>query len=90
MNAMLITVGGLAVIVYLWATIMIYSFLKDRNENIRNFIFINFFIFKYLKDYKTITENETGKIGYLYYVWLYAIKIALLCFILLMAFGYKF
>jgi len=90
MNAMLITVGGLAVIVYLWSTIMIYSFLKDRNENIRNFIFINFFIFKYLKDYKTITENETGKIGYLYYVWLYAIKIALLCFILLMAFGYKF
>jgi hypothetical protein len=87
MNAILITLGGLSIIVFLWSTIMIYSFLKDRNEKIQRFIFINLFIFRYIKRYKTITKNETGKIGYLYYLWIFTINLALLCFVLLMVFG---
>jgi hypothetical protein len=86
MNAMLITLGFLSILVYLWSTIMIYSFLKDRNKKMQSFIFINLFIFRYLKSYKRITNNETGKIGYLYYLWLFTINLALLCFILLMIF----
>ena len=88
MNAMLITLGGLSIIVYLWSTIMIYNFLKDKNEKMQSFIFINLFIFKYVKNYKKITKNEDGKIGYLYYLWLYSINLALICFVLLMFLKY--
>jgi hypothetical protein len=84
MNAALISIGVLSVIVYLWSTIMIYSFLKDKDEKMQSFILINLFIFKYINDYKTITKNENGKTGYLYYLWLISINTALLCFILLM------
>jgi hypothetical protein len=84
MNAALISIGILSVIVYLWSTIMIYSFLKDKDEKMQSFILINLFIFKYINDYKTITKNENGKTGYLYYLWLISINTALLCFILLM------
>jgi hypothetical protein len=87
MNVILIIIGGLSIIVYLWSTIMIYSFLKDKNDKIHSFILINLYIFKYVKDYKTITKNETGKIGYFYYLWLFTINLALLCFVLLMIFG---
>jgi hypothetical protein len=87
MSALLITLGVFSIIVYIWSTIMIYSFLKDRNEKMQNFIFINLFVFRYVKSYKTITKNETGKIGYLYYLWLFTINLALLCFVLLMVFG---
>ncbi len=83
MNTILIALGGLSIIVYLWSTIMIYSFLKDKNEKIQSFIFINFFIFRYVKNYKKITKNENGKIGYLYYLWSFSINIALLCVVLL-------
>ncbi len=87
MNTILIFSGGVAVIVYLWATIMIYSYLKDKNEKLHSFILINFFIFGYVKDYKKITANENGKVGYLYYLWLFSINLALLYFVLLIFFG---
>jgi hypothetical protein len=85
MNAILITLGILSITVYMWSTISIYTFLENRDEKMQSFIFINFFIFRYIKNYKKITENESGKIGYLYYLWLFSINLALLCFVLLMA-----
>jgi len=87
MDTLLISLGIISMIVFIWTTITIYSFLKKRYENIPGFIFINLFIFKYVKEYKTVTKNETGKTGILYYVWLVSINVALLCFILLMIFG---
>ena len=87
MNTMLIILGGLSIIVYLWSTIMIYSFLKDKNEKMHSIIFINLYIFRYVKNYKRITKNENGKIGYLYYLWILTINFALLCFVLLIFFG---
>jgi hypothetical protein len=67
---------------------MIYSFLKDRNEKTQSFVFINLFIFKHIENYKKITKNENGKIGYLYYLWLFSINLALLCAVLLMVIKY--
>ena len=83
MQKILITLGLLSIIVYIWSTIMIYSYLKDKNEKMQNFVFINLFIFRYVKNYKLITKNENGKIGYLYYLWSISINLALLCFVLL-------
>jgi len=83
MQEILITLGLLSIIVYIWSTIMIYSYLKDKNEKTQNFVFINLFIFRYVKNYKLITKSENGKIGYLYYLWSISINLALLCFVLL-------
>lgn len=79
MNEFLIAIAILSIIVFLWATIMIYSFLRDRSEKLESFIFINFFIFQYINKYKTITRKETGRIGYLYYLWIISIITALFC-----------
>ena len=66
---------------------MIYIFLGKRNDKIENFIFIKLFIFRYVNNYKRITKNETGKVGYLFYSWLISINVALVCFVLLIFFG---
>lgn len=87
MNIILIIIGVLSIIVYLLSTIMIYIFLEKRGKKIENFIFIRLFIFRYVNNYKRITKNETGKVGYLFYSWLISINTALLCFILLIIFG---
>ncbi len=77
MNELFLAIAILSIIVFLWATIMIYSFLRDRSEKLESFIFINFFIFRYINKYKTITIRETGRIGYLYYLWIISINTAL-------------
>jgi len=86
MSDILISTGMISIVVFLWSTISIFSFLKNRNRKMQSFIFINLFIFRYIKDYKEITKKETGKVGYLYYFWLTSINTALLCFVLLMFF----
>ena len=82
MNEILIIIASLLVIVFVITTIMIYAFLKERNVKLESFVFIRIFIFKYISKYKTITKNETGKIGYLYYLWIISINLALLCIVL--------
>ena len=79
MNEFLIAIAILSIVVFLWATIMISSFLRNRSETSESFIFINFLIFKYIDKYKTITRRETGRIGYLYYLWIISINTALFC-----------
>ena len=86
MIAIPVTIGILSLIVFIWATITIYIFLKEKKDKIENFVFIDFFIFKYLNEYRRITKNENGKVGSLFYVWLTSINIALFCFIIFMIF----
>lgn len=82
----MIICAALAIILYIWATMMIYNFLNKRNEKMPSFIFIRLFIFRYVDRYKTITKNETGKVGYLYYLWIISINLALACFVLYIIF----
>jgi hypothetical protein len=88
MTNVLIVLGVISIIVFVWSTIMIYSFLRARNEKIESFLFINIFIFRYISDYRTLTKKETGKVGYLFYLYIFSINIALICFVALMAYKY--
>lgn len=88
MTNVLIVLGVISIIVFVWTTIMIYSFLKTRNEKIESFLFINLFIFRYISEYKAITKKETGKVGYLFYLYIFSINIALICFVALMLYKY--
>jgi hypothetical protein len=83
MDSVLISVGLLGVVVYLWSTIRIYAFLQARQEPVQSFLLINFHIFSYLKRYKALTAGENGKAGSLYYIWLGSINLALVCALLL-------
>jgi uncharacterized membrane protein YozB (DUF420 family) len=84
MRTVIIISGGIAIIVNIWSIIKIYAFLKEKNEKLPHFVFINFFFFRYLRSYKEITTKENGKTGYLYYLWLFTINCILLCALLLL------
>jgi hypothetical protein len=88
MTNVLIVLGVISIIVFIWTTIMIYSFLRARNEKIESFLFINLYIFRYISDYRTLTKKETGKVGYLFYLYIFSINIALICFVALMLYKY--
>jgi len=48
------------------ASVMIVSFLSRRGIKI-NYLFIRLFIFRYIRQYRQITMEETGKPGPLFY-----------------------
>jgi hypothetical protein len=79
MNPILLTIAIIGIIVYVWTTIKIYDYLKSKSDKIESPIFLRFYIFKYLSTYKSITKSETGKIGYLFYLWIISINLTLLC-----------
>jgi len=79
----IISIAALSIVIFTISTIMIYSYLKDRGENV-SFIWLRLFMISYASKYKKITKDETGKIGYLFYYWIISINIALLCAIILL------
>ena len=75
--------GIIAIIIFIIATMMIYSYLERRGEKL-SFIWLRLLIFSYVNKYVKITKRETGKIGYIFYIWLISINTALLCAILVL------
>jgi hypothetical protein len=78
-----ISIGIISVIVYVVSTIMIYGYLKAKGEKV-SFIWLRLFMISYANRYKKLTKKETGKIGYLFYVWIISINVALICAILVL------
>lgn len=74
-------IGILSVIVYVVSTVMIYVHLKNKGEKV-SFLWLRFFMISYAEKYKKLTKDETGEIGYLFYIWLISINAALICAIL--------
>jgi hypothetical protein len=72
--------GLLCVVVFTVASILIVAAL-DRRGVKTNFLLIRFLIPKYAHQYKTITKQETGKTGTLFYWWVLSINMALLSLI---------
>ena len=58
-------------------SIMIASFLSKRGIKI-NYLFLRLFIFKYVRQYRKMTMEETGKPGPLFYWFITAWNLALL------------
>ena len=81
METIFIFLGILSVIIFIVTTIMIYSYLKDKGEKV-SFLWLRLFMISYANKYKKITKQETGKTGYLFYVWIISINIALISAIL--------
>ena len=81
MQYLFISIGILSVIVFVVSSVMIYVQLKDRGEKV-SFLWLRLYIISYANRYKKITKKETGKIGYLFYVWIISINVALISAIL--------
>ena len=59
------------------SSIMIISFLSKRGTKI-NYFLIRIYIIKYINQYRNITEEETGKVGPLFYSSVVSFILALL------------
>ena len=58
------------------ASVMIASFLSKRGIKI-NYLFIRLFIFRYVRQYRRITMEETGEPGPLFYWFIASWNVAL-------------
>jgi len=83
MQNLFISIGILSVIVYVVSTVMIFGHLKDRGEKV-SFLWLRLYMISYANRYKKITKNETGKVGYLFYMWIISINVALISAILVL------
>ena len=77
MQTLFITTGILSILAYIVSTVMIYSYLKDRGENV-SFLWLRLFMISNANRYKKITKKETGKVGYLFYMWIISVNVALI------------
>jgi len=67
-------------VVFTVTSILIAAVLERRGVKI-NFLLIRFLIPKYAHQYKTVTKQETGKTGPLFYWWVLSINLALVSFL---------
>ena len=84
MATTLIIIAATSVVLYVVSTILIYDYLSKSGEKV-SFLWIRLFMIKNASRYKKLTREKTGKTGYLYYIWLASINLALICFILLVS-----
>ena len=84
MATTLIIIAATSVVLYVVSTILIYDYLSKSGEKV-SFLWIRLFMIKNASRYKKLTREKTGKTGYLYYIWIASINLALICFILLVS-----
>lgn len=84
MATTLIIIAAISVVLYVASTIMIYEYLRKAGEKV-SFLWLRMFMIKNAGRYKELTREKSGKTGYLYYIWIASINLALICFILLVS-----
>jgi hypothetical protein len=85
MSTVFIVLALIGVACGIAASMMIASFLAKRGVRI-NYLFIRLFVFGYVRQYRQVTMDETGKPGPLFYMfvtsWLLALVFAVVAAIL--------
>ena len=77
--------GVLGIICVIWAVvsaIMITVYMHRRGRKI-SILWLRFMILKYLHEYATITREETGKVGPLFYHYVVPLNIALIILVVM-------
>ena len=59
------------------SSVLIIAFLSKRGTKI-NYLLIRIYIYKYIKQYREITIEETGKVGPLFYSFIISFILALI------------
>ena len=73
----LIAGTAIAIVWFIVSSGMIVNELMKRNHKIK-FIIINMMLPVYVHRYRKVTLEETGKVGLLYYHWIFSINAALI------------
>jgi len=71
-----IAIATIAMVVYIIVSLLIYNELKKRDVNVQ-FVFLRFMIPFYANQYRSLTADESGKPGVLFYFWIISINTAL-------------
>jgi hypothetical protein len=77
------TVGILSLVAYIIFSIMIMRELEKRGIK-TNVLLMRLLIIKWANQYKSITQEETGSPGSLFYGWLISINMALVCAVIVL------
>ena len=76
MSTLFFILALISIVCGIAASVMIASFLSKRGVRI-NYLFIRLFIFRYVRQYRKITMEETGKPGPLFYWFITSWNLAL-------------
>ena len=77
-------VGAASVVAHVVFYMMIIHLVSKRGVKI-NIPLLRLFIIKYAHQYRHFTVEETGKVGLLFYLWIFSINIALVCVLIALA-----
>ena len=77
----LLALAIVCILLFVVFSMMIVHELSKRGVKI-NFFLLRLYIIKYIHQYRKITEEETGRIGPLYYPCIGSVTLALICAIL--------
>ena len=72
--------------IHVTSSMLICNYLAKRGEKL-NFFLLRLKIISYASKYKSITREESGQTGNLYYWWIISVNLALLCFAILIMFS---
>jgi hypothetical protein len=80
----LILIGAASVVAHVVFSMMIVHEVSKRGVKI-NILLLRLFIIKYAHQYRQLTKEETGKVGSLFYLWLFSINTAFVCVLIALA-----
>ncbi len=72
--------------IHVTSSMLIYNYFAKRGEK-TSFLLLRLKILSYASRYKTITREESGRAGNLYYWWIISVNLALLSFAILIMFS---
>ncbi|MFH1851194.1 MAG: hypothetical protein ABIA75_02510 [Candidatus Neomarinimicrobiota bacterium] len=75
---------GIAILSVIWgilSAMVMMAYLNRRGHKV-SFLLVRLLIFKYINQYRDLTEKDTGKPGIWFYSYIAAMNLALLCAII--------
>ena len=72
--------------IFIISGLMMVSYLNKKGEKIKKFL-LSLYIIPNANKYKKLTKEETGKTGYLFYLWIISINCALIFIVLFMLYS---
>lgn len=78
LGAAILTLGAVSAVSGVVAMMTIAGSVAARGVPV-NYVFIRFFIFRYISQYRALTIEETGRVGPFFYWFVISMNLALVC-----------
>jgi len=74
-----------SIVFFVVSSMMMAQWLSKQGVPI-NYLFIRFMIPVYAFRFRRLSQQKTGRTGWLFYIWILSINLALICFLLYLLF----